>query len=146
MTYFSDVPSIILILVASFIVSLISNIVMKLTMDHHKMRNIKERMEKLREKMKSENIKKNPEKYNDILSEQYSLLNEQMKASFKTMMINLVFLVPLFYYLKKSVGILSFALPFNLPFFGNEVSWIWIYIYYSILFSLVMKKLLKLDY
>ncbi|GEM_PF-4937771 len=132
--------------VIAFLVSLFSNLVMKFTLDHHKMKNLKERMEKLREKMKHKDFQKDPEKYKDLLNEQYSLLNEQFRLTFKTMMINLLFLLPLYYYLKKVIGDVHFALPFKMLFVGSDISWIWLYIFYSILFSFLIKKLLKLEY
>lgn len=132
--------------VIAFLVSLFSNLVMKFTLDHHKMKNLKERMEKLREKMKHKDFQKDPEKYKDLLNEQYSLLNEQFRLTFKTMMINLLFLLPLYYYLKKVIGDVHFVLPFKMLFVGSDISWIWLYIFYSILFSFLIKKLLKLEY
>jgi len=137
---------IVTLVIFAFFVSLFSNLVMKFTLDHHKMRNLKEKMEKLRNKMKDKDIQKDPKRYKDLLNEQYSLLNEQMRLTFRSMIVNFLFLVPLYYYLKKVIGNVYFALPFKIPFIGESISWIGVYIFYSILFSLLIKKLLKLEY
>ncbi len=137
---------IITLVAISFVVSLLSNIVMKYAVDKHKMESIKHRMDKIRKKIKDEKIKNNPEEFKKILGEQHSLMYEQMRISFKAMIINLIFLIPFYYYLKISIGNISFNLPFELALIGDALPWWVLYIYYSILFTIIVKKLLKLSY
>lgn len=134
----------ILLVSSSFMISLVSNIIIKYTTDQHKMKSIKERMDKLRKKMK--------EKKNDvatmkkIIDEQNALMKEQLQYSMRSFIYNALFIIPVFWLLKKILNGFIVQLPFNIPWIGNKVGWVGMYVFYAILFSLLIKRLLKISY
>lgn len=115
------------IIIISFIATLLVTIVRYFMTDREKMREIRERQKKLREEMKK--FKNNPEKMLEINQKMLEDFPEQMKQSFKPMIITLIPLLILFKWL---LNIYSTT--------GLSGSWIWWYIISSIVFSIFLSK------
>ncbi len=129
---------------SSFFISLGSNLIIKYTTDQHKMKAIKERMDKLRKKMKEK--KNDIDTMKKIMDEQNALIKEQLQYSMRSFIYNALFIIPVFWLLKKWLNGFTVKLPFSLPWIGDKVGWLGMYIFYAILFSLLIKRLLKISY
>jgi uncharacterized membrane protein (DUF106 family) len=114
--------------VLTFIITLISYWVT----DHVKMKGIKEKQKRLREEMKIH--KENPQKMMEIQKQMMEDFPHQMKESMKTSMITLIPMIFLFKWLSTVYATTTIA-----------SSWIWWYIGFSIVSSIVLRKLFKMD-
>ena len=120
------------IIIISFIVTAFITLISYFFTDRELMKRIKEKQKALREEMKK--YKDNPEKMMEINKKMMEDFPTQMKQSMKTSVITLIPLLLLFKWLK--------------PTFEQTViasNWIWWYILSSIFFSLVLRKVFKLD-
>lgn len=120
------------IILFSFLVSLVITLVSYYVTDHEKMRSIKDKQKRLREEMKLH--KDNPQKMMEINKQMMEDFPTQMKESFKTSLITLVPILFLFRWLKTVYATTAIA-----------STWIWWYIGFSILSSIILRKMFKLD-
>jgi uncharacterized membrane protein (DUF106 family) len=120
------------ILILSLIVTLFITIITHFLTDKELMRGIKEKQKKLREEMKIH--RDNPEKMMEINKKMMEDLPHQMKQSLKVSLVTIIPLLFLFNWLKVTFAATSIA-----------SSWIWWYILSSLAFSIVLRKLFKLD-
>ena len=96
------------------------------------MREIRERQKALREEMKK--FKNNPEKMMELNKKMLQDMPEQLKASFKPMIITLVPLLILFSWLKATFAATAIA-----------STWFWWYIGASILSIIILRKMFGLQ-
>ncbi len=120
------------ILIFSLIVTLFITIITHFLTDKELMRGIKEKQKKLREEMKIH--RDNPEKMMEINKKMMEDLPHQMKQSLKVSLVTIIPLLFLFNWLKVTFAATSIA-----------SSWIWWYILSSLAFSIVLRKVFKLD-
>jgi len=120
------------IIVLAFIVSLFITIVNYYMIDKNKMKEIKERQKELRKEMKE--FRDNPEKMMEINQKMLADLPEQMKMSFKPMIITMIPLLILFAWLRSTFVETAIA-----------GSWLWWYIGSSLIFSITIRKLFGLQ-
>ena len=116
----------------SFLVTLAISIVNFFMVDREKMKEIKDRQKALRKEMKQ--FKDNPEKMMELNQKMLEDLPEQMKHSFKPMIITLIPLLILFAWLRSTFAETTIA-----------STWLWWYIGSSIVFSIVIRKLFGLQ-
>jgi len=131
------------ILVISLLVSLFITIVNKYMGDQKKIKALKDEMKILRKKQKEVMKEKNPKKMQEIQQEVMKKSMEQMKhtMNFKIM---LVTMLPLFVALAAiRAAYTPFGKILNLGIFGWELGWLGTYILFSIISSLIMKKILN---
>ena len=120
------------ILIFSFIVTIVITIVNYYFTDRELMKNIKQKQKSLREEMKQH--KNNPQKMMELNGKMMEDMPAQMKQSFKIMLITMVPLLIFFNWLRNM---------FAATTIGS--SWIWWYILSSLVFSIVLRKVFKLD-
>ncbi len=120
------------IIVVSFIATFFVTVIRYFMTDREKMQEIRERQKELREEMKK--FKNNPEKMLEINQKMLEDFPEQMKQSFKPMIITLIPLLILFKWLLDIYSITSLS-----------GSWIWWYIISSIIFSIFLSKVFGLQ-
>jgi len=120
------------ILLISFLVTLFITIISHYFTDKELMRGIKEKQKRLREEMKQH--KDNPQKMMEINKQMMEDFPTQMKQSMKISLITIVPLLFLFNWLRVAFNQTAIA-----------TNWIWWYIIASLIFSLVLRKLFKLD-
>ena len=120
------------IIVLSLIVTLLITIVNFFMVDRTRMKEIRDKQKKLREEMK--NFKDNPEKMLEINKKMMEDMPEQLKHSFKPMLITLVPLLILFSWLRATFATTILA-----------STWIWWYIGASIVFSIILRKVFGLQ-
>jgi len=116
----------------AFLVTLGISIVNFFMVDREKMKEIKNRQKELRKEMKQ--YKDNPEKMMELNQKMLEDLPEQMKHSFKPMLITLIPLLILFAWLRSTFAETTIA-----------STWLWWYIGSSIIFSIVIRKLFGLQ-
>jgi len=120
------------IIVLSLIVTLLITIVNFFMVDRKRMKEIRDKQKKLREEMK--NFKDNPEKMLEINKKMMEDMPEQLKHSFKPMLVTLVPLLILFSWLRTTYATTIIA-----------STWIWWYIVASIVFSIILRKVFGLQ-
>jgi len=120
------------ILILSFMVTFITTIVSYLVTDRKLMKDIKEKQKSLREEMKK--YRDNPAKMMEINKKMMEDMPRQMKQSMKIMIITIVPLIVFFNWLRNIYADTSIA-----------GSWIWWYIIASIIFSILLRKVFKMD-
>lgn len=120
------------IVIISFLISLFVTVIRYFMTDKEKMREIKEKQKKLREEMKIH--KNNPEKMMELNQKMINDLPEQMKQGFKPMIITLIPILLIFAWMRSVYSVTDIA-----------NSWLWWYIISSIIFSIILGKIFKLQ-
>ncbi|HLC56565.1 MAG TPA: EMC3/TMCO1 family protein [Candidatus Nanoarchaeia archaeon] len=146
MTFIEDQP-IIFITLVSLGLTLIVTLIYKFTTNQTVIKASKEEMKRIREELKAN--KGNNEKLMELNKRSLELSMEQMKHSFKPMIITFLPVILVFAWMRKyfsdSKVILNFG--FNIPKMGDNtgLGWIGIYILTSLVFSFILRKLLKVE-
>jgi uncharacterized membrane protein (DUF106 family) len=120
------------ILVLSFLVTLFITIVTYYMTDRVRMKEIKDKQKRLREEIKK--YKDNPQKMLEINKQMMEDMPEQLKHSFKPMIITIIPIIIIFAWLKSTFALTAIA-----------KTWFWWYIGSSIFFSVVLRKMFKLQ-
>ena len=125
------------IIVISGFVSLFISLINYFVIDKEKVRKSKEKQKELQKQMKEH--KNDSEKMMELNKELVSHAKENLKHSFKPMLITIVPILVIFGWLKgiyseTSIGGTSFLFPV----------WVWYYIGAAIIFSIIFRKLFKL--
>jgi uncharacterized membrane protein (DUF106 family) len=119
------------IIILSLIVTIFITIVSYYLTDRELLKRIKEKQKRLREEMKQH--KENPQKMMEINKQMMEDFPTQMKQSFKTSLVTLVPLLLLFNWLRVVYEQTTLT------------GWIWWYIGSSLAFSIILRKVFKLD-
>ena len=132
------------IIIISFILTLIVNLAMKLFTNQKVMKALKEESELVKEEMKK--FKNDPQK---ILELQKKTMETSMKYLRHSLPATLVTLLPLLFifgWLRKTFpeNMVLLNFPINLPLLGSGFGWLGSYILFSIIFNIVLRKLLKI--
>jgi len=135
-------PLILLFLVSLFL-SLLNQLVFMLMVDTEQLKTIKEEVKKLKEKSKT--LKKSSKEFIEVQEELIEKSLLMSKLSLKPLMVTLLPFWLIFILLNdvmKDTGILI-PLPLPLPLLGNGIGWLGTYILFSIIISLVTRKLFE---
>ena len=132
------------IIIVSAILSFLLTWVYKLTINHKKYKELTDRQKELNKEIKTT---KDPAKMNEIQSEIMKLSMQSFKMSLKPMIITFIPVIIIFTLLKNwytdaAVGNI-FAWGANLPIVGDGGGWFFCYIVFSLIFSLIARKILK---
>jgi uncharacterized membrane protein (DUF106 family) len=133
-----DIASIILanpktcIVVISFLATLAITVLSHFITNKQMMKEIKEKQKRLREEMKQH--RDNPQKITEINKQMMEDFPKQMKESMKISLITMIPFLLLFNWLRIVYVQTAIA-----------SSWIWWYIIASLVFSMILRKLFKLD-
>ena len=128
-------------IVASFIIALLISIIYKYTSNQLEVKRIRDEMKSLQAKVKEN--KDDKEKMAEIQKEIAGKSLEQMKHSFKPMLYTFLPVILIFYWLRglyEEMGVILI-----LPFVGWGLNWIWTYILFSFVFSLLLRRILKIQ-
>ncbi len=120
------------IIILSFLVTLFITTVTYFMTDRERMKEIRDRQKELRKEMKQ--YKDNPEKMLEINKKLMEDMPEQLKHSMKPMLITFIPIIIFFGWLRA-----TFALT------AISSTWFWWYIGSSILFSIVIRKVVGLQ-
>ena len=120
----------------SFIVTVVGILTYKYATDQDIMKSLKEEIKMLSNEAKK--AKDTPEKMMELNKKAMEKNMSYMMHSFKPMMITMIPFGLFFIWLSK---IYNAAGPINIIFFS--LSWFWVYIIFSIIFNMILRKLLK---
>jgi len=120
------------IIILSFLVTLFITTVTYFMTDRERMKEIKDRQKELRKEMKQ--YKDNPEKMLEINKKLLEDMPEQLKHSMKPMLITFIPIILFFGWLRATFALTAIA-----------STWFWWYIGFSILFSIVIRKVAGLQ-
>lgn len=133
------------IMLFSFLITLVFTIVYKKFTNQEKMKELKDKQKELQEKSKQ--FKDSPNKMLELQKEMMSLSTEQMRASLKITVITLLPFILFFNFLRDiytSAGIGNIIYwHANVPVFGDGAGWFLSYIIFSTVFSILLRKMLK---
>lgn len=120
------------IILLSFIVTLFITIVNYFMVDKERMKEIRAKQKALRKEMKE--CKDNPTKMMELNKQMMEDMPEQLKHSFKPMIVTIIPLLILFKWLRSTYAVTAIA-----------GTWFWWYIGFSILFSMILRKIFGLQ-
>jgi uncharacterized membrane protein (DUF106 family) len=120
------------IIVLSFLVTLFITVVTYFMTDRERMREIREKQKSLRAEAKKH--RHDPQKMMELNNKMMEDLPEQMKHSFKPMLVTIIPLLILFGWLKSTYAATTLA-----------STWLWWYIGASIIFSMGLRKVFGLQ-
>jgi len=114
--------------IVSILVTLISTVAHKYLTDQEKLKHLKKRQKEIQKELRS---CKDPKKLSSLNSEMMKLTGVMFKGSMRPIMFTFVPFILLFIWLRE----------IYVPIMGN--SWLWYYIGYSIVASIILRKVLK---
>lgn len=120
------------IIVITFLMSLFVTVVNYFMIDKDKMKELKDRQKHLKAEMKK--CRDNPQKMMELNKQMMADMPEQLKHSFKPMLVTIIPLLILFKWLRTLFTITPIA-----------STWFWYYIGFSMLFSIVLRKIFGLQ-
>lgn len=120
------------IIIISLIVTFVLTLVTKFFTDQKRIKEIKEKQKACQKLMKD--FKDDPKKMMEIQKDVMACSTELMKHSFRPMLITFIPLIFLWRWLTPLYGATSIA-----------KSWIWWYIISSVIFSIISRKVLKVE-
>lgn len=123
------------IITISFIFTLIITIVYKITTDQELIKGFKKDLKRLRDEMKE--LKSEPEKLMELQKQSMEISMKQFKHTLKPTAITFIPLAIAFWWMKSTFS------DFGTIALG--MSWIWIYIISSIIFSITIRKILRVN-
>ncbi|MFH1638259.1 MAG: DUF2208 family protein [Candidatus Woesearchaeota archaeon] len=127
------------ILIVSFILTMLITLLYKYMTDQELMKSLKEEMKSMQNEIKK--LKEEPEK---MMKKQKEVMQKNMKYFMHSMKPNLISFIPIifvFTWLRKYYT--ELGNPAILSIGGLNLSWLWTYIIFSIILSLVLRKVLK---
>ena len=132
------------IIVISFILTLIVDLSMKFLSNQKAMKFLKEEAESIRKEIT--NFKHDPQKMMELQKKQVESSMKYMKHSLTPTAFTLLPLLVIFNWLRNTFpsGETLINLPFAIPLIGSGLGWLGTYIISSIIFNLILRKLLKL--
>ncbi len=132
------------IIVISFALTLITTLAYKFFTDQHAIKDLRDSMKNLQQRMKESADDKHKI---ELSKEMWSKNMEAMKHNFKPMLITFIPIIIIFGWLRKTYecpqlleGITNLCTPFG-PIFLNYFQWLGTYFIFSILFSILLRKL-----
>ena len=125
---------------AVIIITLLITVVQKYTVDQNVMRELKADSNKMRKEVKA--LKDNPEKIKQHQKKMMELSMKQMKMSFKPMMYYMIPLILFFTWMRNVMGDMVVLKP---PIWPWEMGYLGTYILLSICFSMIFRKILKVN-
>ncbi len=129
-----DISPIFGLFIIAFVLTLFVTLVYKFMTDQELLKSIKQEMKEIREEMKK--FKDDPQKMMELNKKSMEHSLSQMKNTFKPMLITFIPLIIVFGWLRNIYGTLT------LNFLGIH-SWLLIYIIFSMVLSLILRKIMK---
>lgn len=138
-------PAVSLFIVSSLITILVIAL-NRLTTNRKAVKEIKEKMQGIREQMTAAQKLGDKESVNKSLSEMMAVNNEYMKQMYKGLFVSLIVITIFLPWMKFAYGTAAVAsLPFEAPFIGSKMDWILWYILVSFTIGWVLRKMLGFE-
>ena len=131
------------LIIISFFITLFITLIYKLVTNQELMRSLKAELKDLQKQMKS--LKDHPEKMTHVNKQLMEKNLQYMKQSMKPMLYTFLPIIVIFWWMRDTflpAGDL-FTWNASIPFFGTGIGWLMTYILSSIIFSMVIRKLLR---
>ena len=122
-------------LIIIFALSLITSLIQKYATDQKALKELKVEQKKLQEEMQK--YKDHPEKLMELNKKQMGFMGETFKITMDSMAYTAIPFILFFRWFMDYFSIISFK-------FLGVLSWFWFYLIFSIIFSILLKKPLKL--
>lgn len=129
----------IFMIVASFVIALLISVIYKYTTNQGEMKRLKGELKEMQAKMKES--KDDKEKMIETQKQLASKNLEYMKHSFKPMIYTFIPVILIFWWLRRLYE--ETEIIFTIPVVGWGLNWIWTYIVFSFIFSLIIRKVMK---
>jgi len=126
------------LLILSAVLSLVVTLIYKFLTDQVLIKELKADLKKYQKDMKK--YRDDPAKMMDLQKKMSSINIRMMKQSFKPMLITMLPFFGIFWWLRRTFEDL---IMFALPFWPHTLGWLGTYIVFSMAFSLLFRKLLK---
>lgn len=134
------------LLIVSAILTVIVLFLNKLVTNRNLLKEVKTKMEEIKENLTRAQKEGNTEEINKFLSEMMTVNNQYVKQNFKALVVSLVVVAIFLPWLGyKYGGSMVAALPFNLPIIGSSLSWSYWYILVSLAVGWVIRKLVEAE-
>jgi uncharacterized membrane protein (DUF106 family) len=135
------------LLIISLVLTLIVIAINRLCVNKKLIEEIKRRIEEIRENLTQAQKAGNMEEVNKFLNEMMKANSQYMRQMLKAIVISIAVLVLFLPWLNyKYSGMAVVNLPFQLPFVGSSLNWVYWYVLVSFVMGWVIKKLLGMDY
>ncbi|MCK9597222.1 EMC3/TMCO1 family protein [Candidatus Pacearchaeota archaeon] len=119
------------------IITLITTLFQKYTTDQETIRDMKKQQKEMNMEMKK--LEAGSQKYMEMQKKQLELLPKMFKLNIRPMIFTAIPLILLFRWFMDFFNVL------NNPKFFNFFSWFWYYLILSIIFSTILRKILKVE-
>lgn len=132
--------------IVSCIITAVIIILNRFTTNRKAIKEIKEKMQNIREQLTAAQKIGDTKSADKFLSEMMNINNEYMKHMYKGLFVSLIVITIFFPWVRYSYGAAAVAsLPFDVPFIGGKLNWILWYILVSFTMGWVIRKLLGFD-
>jgi len=106
------------------------------------MKELKEKMGKIKENLKQVQKEGDKEKANQLLNEMMKTNGQYMKQTFKALVVSMLVIFLILPWLRAEYAEVSISMPFTLPIIGSGIGWLGWYILVSFSVGWVAQKLL----
>ncbi|MFC2162231.1 EMC3/TMCO1 family protein [Candidatus Altiarchaeota archaeon] len=136
-----------IIAIISVAMASMSTLVRSVTIDKEKLKVQKEKIKEYQAKLKEAQKKKDMKSMQHTQSKMSAVMMEQMKHSFKPLLVTMIPFLIVFRWLGSSYGEAGLVVqfPFILPLLGDGLGWLGWYITCSMIVSIALNKILKLS-
>lgn len=136
------------IILISFIVTLFQLFIYKKFTNQKEIKKLKEKQKEMQEEMKKAAKENDNKKLKELNKKAMEINLELMRLSLKPTIITFIPLILIFIFLRyayTNAGIGNIiSWNYNLPIIGNGAGWLLCYIVFGLIFSLILKKILKI--
>ena len=141
---------VLIIVLIAISVTLLQTLIQKKLMDVDLVKAMKMEMKKTNQAMKTvskemKNTKDgeapNTKKLNELMSKSVGIQKKLMGQTMKPMMISSLVVLVAFYIIPMFFSKTVLNLPFSIPFVGNSLGWLGIFIFTSVISGLVFRKI-----
>lgn len=130
-----DISPVVGLIVVTFVATLLVTLAYKYLTDQVKMKELKETMKTMQKEVKQ--YKDDPTKMMQHNKEIMSKNLEYFKQSWKPMVFTMIPFIVMFGWLRTTYD------PITLNFLGIFDNWFWVYFIFSIIFSMILRKIMK---
>ena len=134
-------PYYISVLIISATLTLMVLGINRLLINKNIVKGIKTKMEEIKENLNQAQKLGDKENANKLVNEMMKTNNESMKHTFKALIVSMVVISLILPWVgQKYKGLAVATLPFNLPFVGYSLDWLWWYVLVSITLGWIANK------
>ena len=133
------------LLIVSTILTLIVLFLNRIAVNKNLMKEVKTKMEEIKENLTRAQKDGNTEEINKFLAEMMNANSQYLKQNFRTLLISIVVISLFLPWLGYKYGGAAVALPFSLPIIGSSLGWTYWYILVSVAVGWVIRKLIEAE-